>query len=148
MIIDYQEIRKEDRTAEIPVDLWLELWETFEKLATRISNKWNYSAYSYKKEFTDDAVIKCIESIFKFDITKYDNPFAYFTSIIENKFKLFLKKEKAQSDLKHLSYEKYNQITDQMIQDHNNGIDSCLLLETRLRELYNNTGVSAKVNRD
>lgn len=49
------------------------------KIATNMSKKHNFSGYHYKDEMVGNAVEHCLRAIDKFDITKSNNPFSYFT---------------------------------------------------------------------
>jgi hypothetical protein len=76
--------------------------DCFIKIATRISFKPNYVNYPFKDEMISDAYFTCVKYIQNFDHTKSDvpNPFAYFTSIVENCFKQRIAKEKKQLIIK------------------------------------------------
>jgi len=66
-------------------------------IATKLSNKSNFSGYSYKDEMVADGVENCIKySLRNFDPAKSNNPFAYFTQSIKNAFLRRIKEEKRQ----------------------------------------------------
>jgi len=68
----------------------------FLKLSTRISFKPNYVNYPFKDEMISDAYFTCVKYIQNFNSEKSENPFSYFTSIVENCFKQRIAKEKKQ----------------------------------------------------
>lgn len=77
-------------------------------LATRYASKPNFSGYSYKSEMIGTGILACVNALNKFDPTKSENPFAYYTSVIHNSFIQILNKEKRQQ-----------QIRDQLLVDAN-----------------------------
>lgn len=56
------------------------------KIAERLATKHKYRYYSYTDEMIMDGVTACIRYIDNYDPDRYDNPFAYFSSIINNAF--------------------------------------------------------------
>lgn len=49
------------------------------KIANNMAKKYNFSRYSYRDEMVSEAVVHCLSQIDKFDITKSNNPFSYYT---------------------------------------------------------------------
>lgn len=72
----------------------------FLKLSTRISFKPNYVNYPFKDEMISDAYFTCVKYIQNFNSERSENPFSYFTSIVENCFKQRIAKEKKQLVIK------------------------------------------------
>lgn len=70
--------------------------ECFIKIATHVTYKSNFLNYSYKDDMISDAVADCLNAILKFNPDRYDNPFAYFTSIVNNAMLRRISKEKRQ----------------------------------------------------
>jgi DNA-directed RNA polymerase specialized sigma24 family protein len=56
--------------------------------------------YTFKDLFISEAMYTCLRYIDKFDVTKYTNPFAYFTQIAYNCFLTIIINEKKQSKIK------------------------------------------------
>jgi len=69
-------------------------------IATRLSNKANFSGYSYKEEMVSDGIENSLMYINNFDPAKSANPFAYFTQIIRFSFIRRIEKEKKQHYIK------------------------------------------------
>jgi len=72
------------------------LGKKFVKLANRIAAKSNFADYQIdeKNEFIADAIYKQYMKVDKFNVDKYDNPFAFFTSVVYNVFREHLKRNK------------------------------------------------------
>lgn len=70
------------------------------KIATHVSFKPNWVNYSYKEDMVSDSIENSIQYIMNFNPERSSNPFAYFTSVIENAFKRRILKEKRQMDIK------------------------------------------------
>lgn len=85
------------------------------KIANKISYMPNFINYSYKNEMISDGIYYSIRYLRKFDYRKYDNPFAYFSTIIYRAFQKRIKIEKKNSEIK----EKLNQ-HDDIIDNYNN----------------------------
>ena len=70
----------------------------FVKLANKLSNSRMFRGYSYLEDMVGDGILHCLEKSRKFNPEKFDNPFAYFTSVVVNRFKLKMGVEKYHSD--------------------------------------------------
>lgn len=70
-------------------------------IATKLSNKPNFSGYSYKDEMIADGIENCLMYLHNFDPQKTNNPFAYFTQIISYAFIRRIEKEKKQQYIKY-----------------------------------------------
>lgn len=75
----------------------------FLQIAERLSRKPNFASYSFRDEMVSYAVENCITYHKNFDHEKSDNPFAYFTQIINNSFLRKIKDEKKQLYIKYKS---------------------------------------------
>lgn len=73
-----------------------ELGEIFLLIVDNLANSRQFINYSddWKAEMKSDALYNSIKYIDKFDATKYNNPFGYFTMIAFNSFRMRIKKEK------------------------------------------------------
>lgn len=60
--------------------------EAIYKIATRLSLMPKFSSYSFREEMVSDAVLNCVMYFNSFDPEKSNNPFAYFTTVINNAF--------------------------------------------------------------
>lgn len=69
-------------------------------IANKLSNRPNFINYTYKDEMIEDAIEVCLAKVTKFDPTKYDNPFSYFTMIAWNQFLHRIEKEKKEQYIK------------------------------------------------
>jgi len=63
-------------------------------LVERISHKGNYRGYSYIEDMKSSALVHLADVALKFDESKGDNPFAFYTTIINHSFKGLLNNEK------------------------------------------------------
>ena len=77
----------------------------FLKIAQGLSNKSNFSRYTYREEMVMDAVENCLKAIKNYDVeaatrSGKPNAFAYFTQITWYAFIRRITKEKKQQDLK------------------------------------------------
>jgi DNA-directed RNA polymerase specialized sigma subunit len=70
-------------------------------LVNRYGTNKNYSGYSYLEEMKSEALLTCIKYMHNFNPEKSNNAFAYFSMIIDNAFKMYLKKEKTQHKIKY-----------------------------------------------
>lgn len=56
------------------------------QIGENLAHKYQFRHYSYKEEMIGDGILACIRYIDNFNTEKYDNPFAYFTTIMYNAF--------------------------------------------------------------
>lgn len=63
-------------------------------LVERISRKPQFSGYSYRNDMCSDAMMHLVYVALKFDESKGNNPFAFYTTIATHSFKGFLSGEK------------------------------------------------------
>ncbi len=75
-------------------------------IANRLSNKPNFSGYSFKEEMIGDGIETCIMYLHNFNPEKSNNVFAYFTQIIKFAFIRRIQKEKKQHYIKIKNLEK------------------------------------------
>lgn len=74
--------------------------ECFTLIAKNLARRYNFNGYSWRDEMIGDALLDAVTYIDKFDTTKYNKPFAYFT---KNMFYAFIRRiqtEKKQSAIK------------------------------------------------
>ena len=69
-------------------------------MANRYATKPNFSGYSYIDEMISAAIVSCIAAVSKFDASKSDNTFAYYTSVIHNAFLQVLNRESRQREIR------------------------------------------------
>lgn len=82
---------------------------TFYQMAQNISMKGNWRGYTWREDMVQDAYLKCVEKIDKFNPDKFDNPFAYFTTLIFNTYMDYIGKEKKFKEAKSIMYEDFRQ---------------------------------------
>jgi hypothetical protein len=72
-----------------------ELMEMIKLISERTASKYNWAKYSYREDFVAEAVANLCKRALVFDRDELGrtNPFAYYTSAIENSFKQFIKDE-------------------------------------------------------
>jgi DNA-directed RNA polymerase specialized sigma subunit len=83
-----------------------ELAKMFMMLTHKYARRPCFSSYTYKEDMISDALTSLCQNALKFDPIKYDNPFAYYTTCINNSFLQFLNTEK-----------KHRRIRDQLLID-------------------------------
>lgn len=81
-----------------------ELGLMFYQLCAGLASKYNFAGLHYNDEMTQDAVVRCISKIDKFDCNFTDNPFSYFTMVAYYEFLERIKKEKRQHYVKCKAY--------------------------------------------
>jgi len=69
-------------------------------LCDRIGTHRWFCGYTYLDEMKAEARVKVMEKLPNFDVNIGQNPYAYYTSIIFNAFRAYLKAEKRQADIK------------------------------------------------
>lgn len=70
------------------------------KIANKLSFRPNFINYTFKNEMKSDAIFYCIKYLRKFNPTKSNNPFAYFTQICYNAFIRRIKLEERNTEVK------------------------------------------------
>ena len=88
------------------------LGKYFYLIAKNLSNKSNFTGYTWKEEMINEAVYTCIKYCKNFNPEKSNNAFAYVTQICYNAFLIYIKKQKKHSDIKQILYDKKNLITE------------------------------------
>lgn len=74
--------------------------ESIVKIANHLSYLPNFSGYTYREDFVEDAILNCCEYVDNFNPKISKNPFAYFTQICWYAFIRRIMKEKKQSIVK------------------------------------------------
>lgn len=106
ILVDYKKDCEEaENTDSSPPRIPEKIGEAFFLIATRLSNKGNFSGYTYKDEMVGDAIENCVMATRNFDPEKSKNPFAYFTQITWYAFLRRIEKEKKQTYVKYKTYE-------------------------------------------
>lgn len=79
-------------------------------LVDKVSRQYNFSDYTFLEDMKGNAILKLVEKWHMFDPEKGDNPFSYFTQLVNNQFKKELISEKYQRDVynKSLIYAGFN----------------------------------------
>lgn len=72
-----------------------------QKIANNVSFKHQYKNYPFREEMISDGIENCIRYLHNFDPEKYNNPFAYFTTIIIYAFWRRIEKEKTHLMIKN-----------------------------------------------
>jgi|SRR6185369_14081960 len=95
-IIRHQDNLKKNSEAR-PCDY---IGAAFLLLAKKISNKLNFSGYTYKDEMQFDAVENCVRALKNFNPDKSNNPFGFFSTCCHNSFIRRIQKEKKEQYIK------------------------------------------------
>ena len=80
--------------------------DCFLKIATHLSFKPNFVNYMFKDDMICDGIENCVQYIHNFNPEKSQNPFAYFTQIINYAFLRRIQKEKKHIEIKNKILEK------------------------------------------
>lgn len=72
-----------------------ELGKMFILMARKYANLANFSNYSYIEDMIASGILSCVIAFPKFDATRSNSPFSYFTQVIYHSFLQTLNKEKA-----------------------------------------------------
>jgi len=83
-----------------------ELAKMFMMLTHKYARRPCFSSYTYKDDMISDALTSLCQNALKFDLVRFNNPFAYYTTCINNSFLQFLNNEK-----------KHRRIRDQLLID-------------------------------
>ena len=108
-LIDYKETCKiaEESNKDTPI-VTEYLGECFIKISTHLSYKMNFINYTFKDDMISDGIENCLVAVRKFDPTKSENPFAYFTQIVFYAFVRRIQKEKRQQVTKYKMMENFD----------------------------------------
>jgi RNA polymerase sigma factor (sigma-70 family) len=68
-------------------------------MAQKIAKKACFNGYEFINDMIQDGYLRCIEKIDKFGLER-TNPFAYYTTVIHNRFIDYIKSEKKQFNIK------------------------------------------------
>jgi hypothetical protein len=72
----------------------------FIKLCERYATRSNWRGYTYNEEMRGTALLQLSQIGLKFDESKSDNPFAYYTAAITNSFTRVLNEEKKNQNIR------------------------------------------------
>lgn len=97
-LIEYKKVKQQalDDSLQDQPQIPEYIGECLLQIARRLSNKANFSGYTFKEDMISDAVENCILYMHNFDPEKSKNPFAYFTQIIHFAFIRRIEREKKQ----------------------------------------------------
>ncbi len=83
-----------------PIPIPLYITECIMEIVKRYSSKPNFANYTYIEDMRSEATEHCIRYCNRFNVSKYNNPFAYFTQITYHAFLQFIAKEGRLADYK------------------------------------------------
>lgn len=89
------------------------IWE----LANRYSTRSSWRGYSYREDMVADAVDNLVENALKFDESRTQNPFAFYTTCVTNRFRRVWREEEQQQHIRDdllISYGKAPSMTRQV----------------------------------
>lgn len=120
-LIEYKDTCNQARaeSREVPI-LPTYIGECFIKISSHLSYKANFINYSFKDDMISDGIENCLVAAEKFDPTKSENPFAYFTQIVYFAFLRRIQKEKRQQATKYRMLEEVD-IEGIIAQEHDSG---------------------------
>lgn len=82
------------------------------EIAERRARKWNFTGYAFKEDMISEAALTCLKYMHNFDPEKTQNPFAYFSQIVFNAFKMKIKKEKKALYIKYKASQAFTSYVD------------------------------------
>lgn len=93
LLEEIKESRKNNRITD-------ELAKMMMKMVKKCASAHNWYFYSYNDEMQSEALLFLTKGALKFNPDKSDNPFGYYTTIIQRAFIGYLNKEKQQSRIR------------------------------------------------
>lgn len=94
------------KKAKQPIpDLPEYIGKCFLDIATHLSYKPNFVAYTYREDMISDGIENCLVYFHNFDPSKSSNPFGYFTQIIYYAFIRRIQKERKHTYIKYKALE-------------------------------------------
>jgi len=90
MILEYKKLKEQNPDAEIPP----RLLKALQKLIDKVARRANFCGYQFLRDMKQEAMYYCLRALERFNPTKSDNAFAYFTSVVWNAFISVIMKEK------------------------------------------------------
>ena len=116
------------------------LGQFFIAISTNFGKIRSFAGLSYIEDMIGDGILDCTEKVGKFDITKSDNAFAYFTQIVKNAFYRRIMKEQNSANIKTgliTNMSMFNIGFD--VQDHDSEKDYCnQYLDYRTQQVIDN----------
>lgn len=97
------------------------LGKAFQLLTERYGTRGNFRGYSYLEEMKSEALMQLCQHGLKFDESRSDNPFSYFTVITNNAFIKVLNAEKKQANIRDDELERNGQTPSMARQLRNEG---------------------------
>lgn len=85
------------------------LKKTFVNIAVKYVNRSNFMHYPYKEEMINESVLSMMKFWDRIDLNKSDNPYAFFTVLIESACIQVMSKERKQQEIK-IDLAKYQNI--------------------------------------
>ena len=101
-IISFRKLIEKNDGKKVPVPDSLAMY--FIKLAKNMSQKGNFSGYTYRDDLIADALENCIRYAANFNPNRSSNPFCYFTEIIKWAFVRKIKKENKQLYIRYKTF--------------------------------------------
>lgn len=102
VLVEYLEAVKSAKSLNLPAPPIPEyLGECFLLIATKLSHRFNFSAYTWREEMISDSLENVIMYLHNFDPSKSKNAFGYFGKIIWWAFVRRINKEKSQLYIKY-----------------------------------------------
>ena len=92
-------------------------------LCRKLGTRYNFNGYSYVGIMISEAQENCCKAIIKYDPSKTDNIFNYFTTVAWRAFQFRIIDEKKQNAIKHKYYQhtyRINEIEGQIVSDLSN----------------------------
>lgn len=93
LLTEISKSKAQDKPTRTLVDMMM-------KMVDRYSTKGNFRGYSYLDDMKSEALVHLVNAWHKFDETKSNNPFAYYSTIITNAFVRVLNAEKKSQDIR------------------------------------------------
>jgi hypothetical protein len=102
--IDNSDMLREIKLSKERESITPALAKMFLRMTHEIARRDKFRNYCYLDEMKGSALLQLSRVWHKFDESKYDNPFAYFTTVIERTFWNVREKEKSVEMTKNLAY--------------------------------------------
>lgn len=105
------------------------LGEMIMSIAKGLSQKPNYSGYTWVEDMRAESILTCCKYLKNFDPEKSNNPFAYVTQICARAFIAYLNKQKKHAKIKNDCFNNKDRVNDSGEFDSNSSMDYSLLID-------------------
>lgn len=148
--MDYQKVYWEAVNNNTPIPQQPNIFGKYIiELCRKLGTRYNFNGYSYVDIMISEAQENCIKAITKYDPSKTDNIFNYFTTVAWRAFQFRIIDERKQNAVKHKYYQhtyRINEIEGQIVSDLSNNEYSNRVIDEYEEKHLNKTLTTQKKN--